>query len=276
MPEEGVAFEARGLVAGYGGKPILDGLDLVLPKGKFIVLLGPNGSGKSTLLRTLGRLLPVSAGQISHEDHPIARLPAKALARRIAVLAQGPIAPEGLRVRDLVAQGRYPHRSLLGGWNDHDEAACKRALDLTGMVELADRPLDALSGGQRQRAWISMTLAQETGTLLLDEPTTYLDIAHQIEVLALLRRLVQEEGKSVVVVLHDINQAARYGDHIILLMSGKVVATGTPSEVLTPETLRAVFGIETLIVPDPETGAPLCIPKQDQSGAAEHAVSEPT
>ena len=261
-------FETQGLVAGYGGAPILDGLDVALPRGAFTVLLGPNGSGKSTLLRALARLLPLKAGQVVHEGEAIARMPSRLLARRIGILAQGPTAPEGLRVRDLVEQGRYPHRSLFGGWSEADATACEAALRLTAMTDLAERPLDALSGGQRQRAWIAMALAQETGTLLLDEPTTFLDIAHQIEVLALVRRLVETRGTTVVAVLHDINQAARYGDHLVLLKAGRIRAAGGPGEVLVPATIREVFGIEASVIADPETGTPFCIPKLCQPGLA--------
>lgn len=255
------SFEARQLCVGYGGAAILSELDLVLPAGGFTVLLGPNGCGKSTLLRALARLLPIRAGEVLHNGTPIATLSSKALARRIAMLAQGPNAPEGLSVRDLVEQGRYPHRSLFTGWAEADETACAQALKLTNMDTLAHRPLDSLSGGQRQRAWIAMTLAQQTKTLLLDEPTTFLDIAHQIDVLTLIRQLVDTEGKSVVAVLHDINQAARYGDHLVLLKAGHVYAAGPPSEVLTPQALADVFGLDARILPDPETGTPMCIPK---------------
>lgn len=259
------AFEAHGITADYGGTMVLRDLYATLPKGGFTVLLGPNGSGKSTFLRSLARLMPLKAGHVIHDGRAIAAMGSKELARRVGVLAQGPTAPEGLTVRDLVEQGRYPHRSLLGGWTDADRLACDEALHLTTMTDLANRPLDALSGGQRQRAWIAMTLAQQSPTLLLDEPTTFLDVAHQIELLTLLRRLADDRGTSVIAVLHDINQAARYADHMVMLVEGRVIAAGSPEDVLSQGTLRAVFGIETRIFPDPETGRPMCIPLLDQT-----------
>lgn len=267
-------FRAENIVVGYGGSTILDGVDLTVPRGAFTVLLGPNGSGKSTALRALAGLLPLRRGSVSLDDQPLGALSRKELARQVAVLAQGPQPPEGLRVRDLVAQGRYPHRRLLGGWSARDEAACAEAMALTATADLADRPLESLSGGQRQRAWIAMTLAQQSPTLLLDEPTTFLDPAHQIEVLALLRRLVVERATTVVAVLHDINQAARYGDHLVMIRDGRVLACGPPRAVLTPATIARVFGIASTILTDPESGAPMYVPKLDQ-GASTAAPQDP-
>jgi iron complex transport system ATP-binding protein len=190
----------------------------------------------------------------------IHRLPTKELAKQLGILPQSPMAPEGLTVRELVAQGRYPHQSWFQQWSAEDEAAATKALAITNMTALADRPVDALSGGQRQRAWIAMTLAQETAVLLLDEPTTFLDMAHQLEVLHLLERLNQDEARTIVIVVHDLNHAGRYAHQIVALCEGRIAAVGAPAAVITPAVVRQVFGVEAEIVPDPRTGAPLCIP----------------
>jgi iron complex transport system ATP-binding protein len=259
-PTQHAGLAAGGLSLAYGRTAIVDDLDLAVPDRAFTALVGPNGSGKSTILRALAGLLAPKGGTVLLDGRSIARLPAKEAARRIGVLSQGPSAPEGLTVVDLVQQGRYPHRSLFGRWSEADEEACAQALQLTDMVELRDRPLDSLSGGQRQRAWIAMTLAQETPILLLDEPTTFLDLAHQIEVMELIATLVGERGKTVVAVLHDLNQAARYADHMVLLKAGRVAAAGHSEAVMTVESIGLVFGIAASIVPDPVTGTPMCIP----------------
>lgn len=254
------SLKAEGLSLAYGRTAIVDALDLAVPDRAFTALVGPNGSGKSTILRALAGLLAPKGGTVLLDGRSIARLPAKEAARRIGALSQGPSAPDGLTVVDLVQQGRYPHRSLFGRWSEADEEACAQALRLTDMVELRDRPLDSLSGGQRQRAWIAMTLAQETPILLLDEPTTFLDLAHQIEVMEIIATLVGERGKTVVAVLHDLNQAARYADHMVLLKAGRVAAAGRSEAVMTAESIGQVFGIAASIIPDPVTGTPMCIP----------------
>jgi len=256
---------SKGLVAedvslAYGRTVVVEDLDLAVPAQAFTALIGPNGSGKSTILRTLAGLLVPKKGSILLDGSPISRLSAKETARRIGVLSQGPLAPEGLTVLDLVRQGRYPHRSLFGRWSVEDDAACEAALTLTGMGELADRPLDSLSGGQRQRAWIAMTLAQETSILLLDEPTTFLDLAHQIEVMDLIADLVATRGKTVVAVLHDLNQAARYADHMVMLKDGTIAAVGRPETVMTAATIQTVFGVAAVIMADPVAGTPMCVP----------------
>lgn len=265
-------LQARAVTVGYAGTAILKNLDLSFPRGQFTALLGPNGCGKSTLLRGLAGLQPLQAGQVELQGTPIQHVATKALARRIAVLAQSAVAPEGLTVTDLVRQGRYPHRSLLGGWSAKDSAQVEEALHLTGLTDLRRRRLEHLSGGQRQRAWIAMTLAQEGDILLLDEPTSYLDLAHQIEVLALVRDLVDRRGVTVIAVLHDLNQAARYADHMVLLhggqAGGQIHMRGAPDVVLTPPNIRQVFGVDVTVIPDPETGTPLCIPKQTQTAIA--------
>jgi iron complex transport system ATP-binding protein len=248
------------LALAYDGAPVIADLDLTIPSGRITALVGPNGCGKSTLLRGLARLLKPRSGTVLIDGDAIHKLPTKELAKRMGILPQSPVAPEGLTVRELVAQGRYPHQGWFQQWSAEDEAITTRALEITGTTDLADRPLDALSGGQRQRAWIAMALAQDTPTLLLDEPTTFLDMAHQIEVLHLLEQLNRSEGRTIVMVVHDLNHASRFAHHIVAMAAGKIVIAGTPHEVLTPETLRTVFGVEADIVPDPRTGVPLCIP----------------
>jgi len=255
-----MGLAAESVSVAYGRAVVVKGLDLVIPPGAFTALIGPNGSGKSTILRALGGLLAPMAGAVRLNGRSIAELSTKEIARRIGVLAQGPVAPEGLTVLDLVRQGRYPHLSLFGRRSERDDAACVEALMLTGMQDLAGRPLDSLSGGQRQRAWIAMTLAQETPILLLDEPTTFLDLAHQIEVMELVSGLVSERGKTVIAVLHDLNQAARYANHIVLLKTGAVAAAGRPAEVVNAELIEHVFGVAVTVMRDPVAGTPMCIP----------------
>ncbi|CAK7260466.1 MULTISPECIES: ABC transporter ATP-binding protein [unclassified Shinella] len=244
----------------YGDRRIVENLDLLVPERRFTALVGPNGSGKSTILRTFAGLMAPSCGSIFLDGRSIATLGTREMARRVGVLLQGPVAPEGLTVRDLVQQGRYPHRSLFGRWSEADQAACDEALMLTGMTTLADTPLDTLSGGQRQRAWIAMTLAQQGEVLLLDEPTTYLDLAHQVELMNLITVLVRDHRKTVVAVLHDLNQAARYAEHIVLLKGGTISAAGRPSDVISQEAIADVFGVRSMVIRDPVAGTPLCIP----------------
>jgi iron complex transport system ATP-binding protein len=244
----------------YDDAVIVDGLSVEVPEGEITSVVGPNGCGKSTLLRSLARLMKPKGGAVYLDGDAIAKLPTREVAKRLGILPQSPTAPEGLTVRELAAQGRYPHQSWLRQWSKEDERAVEKALETTGVLELADRPLDTLSGGQRQRAWISMALAQETGTLLLDEPTTFLDMAHQLEVLQLLNRLNREEGRTILMVLHDLNNAARYSHNIIAISGGSVFAAGPPEDVMTPGLLREVFHVEADIVTDPRSGLPLCIP----------------
>ena len=253
-------LQARDITLAYDGVPVIAGVDLPVPPGQITALIGPNGCGKSTLLRGLARLLKPRAGAVYLDGAAISALPTNELARRLGILPQSPTAPEGLTVRDLVAQGRYPHQGWFQQWSREDEAVVARALDITGTTALAGRPLDTLSGGQRQRAWIAMALAQETPILLLDEPTTFLDIAHQLEVLHLLERLNREEGRTIVMVVHDLNHAARYAGHLVAMAEGRIVVAGPPREVLTPATLREVFAVEVDILTDRRTGAPICVP----------------
>lgn len=251
---------AQDVLISYDRTPVVEDLDLTVPVGCFTALIGPNGSGKSTILRALGGLMGVAAGSVTLDGRAITSLPTKELAKRLGILSQGPIAPEGLNVQDLVRLGRYPHRSLFARWSQEDDEACEEALQLTDMDGMRHRRLDNLSGGQRQRAWIAMTLAQRSEILLLDEPTTFLDLAHQLEVMELITMLVRERGKTVIAVLHELNHAARHADHMVLLKTGAVVCTGTPAEVMTAHRIEEVFGVKSIIINDPLAGTPHCIP----------------
>ncbi|OON72312.1 ABC transporter ATP-binding protein [Streptomyces tsukubensis] len=257
----------RGLTLAYEERTVVEGLDLDVPDGRVTVIVGPNACGKSTTLRALGRLLKPREGSVLLDGESLATLPTKRIAQRIGLLPQTPVAPDSITVGDLVARGRQPHQHWWQQWSDEDERAVTDAMDRTDVSALADRAVDELSGGQRQRVWIAMALAQETGLLLLDEPTTYLDIAHQVEVLDLVRQLNHDQGRTVVVVLHDLNQAARYADHLVAMKSGEVVAEGAPAEVVTEELVRDVFGLECVVVPDPVTGSPLIVPGAPWSAA---------
>ncbi|MGY1716557.1 ABC transporter ATP-binding protein [Geodermatophilus sp. SYSU D01106] len=259
-PAPRVRLAAEGLRLAYDDRVVVDGLDLALTDGSFTAIVGPNGCGKSTLLRALGRLLRPAAGQVVLDGRSIARTPTREVARVLGLLPQTPVAPSGLTVADLVARGRHPHQSWLRQWSSDDEAVVTEALAWTDMADLGDRPVDELSGGQRQRAWISMALAQETDLILLDEPTTYLDLSHQIDVLELVARLHAERGRTVVVVLHDLNLAARYAQRLVAMRDGVLVASGTPHEVLTEELLADVFDLEARVVPDPVAGTPMVVP----------------
>ena len=252
-------LEAADLTLRYGTTTVLDKLQVQIPQGRVTTLIGPNGCGKSTLLRSMSRLLAPSGGRVLLDGKDIHRLHTRDVARQLAILPQGPVAPEGLTVEDLVWFGRHPHAGRLARRTPEDAGHVARALDQTGMTVFASRPLEALSGGQRQRAWIAMSLSQDTPTILLDEPTTYLDLSHQLEVLHTVRHL-NERGKTVVMVLHDLNQAVRYSDHLIVMARGHVVAHGDPNDVMTPELLRRVFGLEAHLLRDPDTGRPHIIP----------------
>ncbi|MED7949634.1 ABC transporter ATP-binding protein [Streptomyces sp. BE303] len=259
-PEPFHRLEARGLTLAYETRTVAEGLDLRIPDGKVTVIVGPNACGKSTLLRALGRLLKPTRGAVLLDGEELARVPTKRIARRIGLLPQSPTAPEGIAVADLVSRGRQPHQSWWQQWSAEDETAVTEALERTSTTDLSERGVDELSGGQRQRVWIAMALAQGTDILLLDEPTTFLDIAHQVEVLDLVRRLNVERGRTVVAVLHDLNQAARYADHLVAMRDGRIVAQGPPAEVVTAELVREVFGLDSVVVPDPVTGTPLVVP----------------
>lgn len=255
---------ARGVVVGYGSRTVLDGVDLVPEPGTLTCLVGPNGSGKSTLLLTLGRVVRARAGRVELGGRDIGSWPGAHVARQVALLTQDPQAPGGLRVRELAEQGRHPWVGAFGALRRQDDEVLAAAMAAAGVAHLAERRLDELSGGERQRAWVALALAQDTPTLLLDEPTTFLDVAHQLELLRLVRRRCDEHGTTVIVVLHDLNQAARFADRLIALRDGAVVADGTPAQVLTPQLLHQVFDVDAVVVEDPVTGRPMFVPTGDR------------
>lgn len=254
------AISTEGLSLGYGETMIIDELNVSIPKGEITVFIGSNGCGKSTLLRSLVRLMKPMGGSVLLEGHSIAKLPTKEVAKQLAILPQGPEAPEGLTVHQLVKQGRYPYQNWLKQWSKQDEEAVNRALKSTKMEDLADRTVDSLSGGQRQRAWIAMTLAQETDIILLDEPTTYLDMTHQIEILDLLFDLNEKEQRTIVMVLHDLNLACRYAHHLVAIKDKTIYAEGRPETVINCDLVKNVFDMNCQVTTDPLFGTPLCIP----------------
>lgn len=258
------SLRAEDLRLGYAGRTVVENLDLTVEPGGFTVIIGPNGCGKSTLLRALGRMLRPSAGRVLLDGTDIHRLGTKHVAQRIGLLPQSPITPEAITVAELVTRGRYPHQRMLRQWSPEDELAVATALDQVGMTDHATRFVDELSGGQRQRVWIAMALAQDTPVMLLDEPTTFLDIAHQIDVLDLCSAL-HRQGRTLVAVLHDLNLATRYASHLVAMRQGRIVATGEPAEVVTAELIREVFDLEARVVPDPENGLPMVIPVDRRS-----------
>ncbi|MDO3445275.1 ABC transporter ATP-binding protein [Agrobacterium sp. V1] len=255
------------ITVGYAAAPVLNDVDLAIPDGKITALIGANGSGKSTLLRTLARVIHPSSGTVYLDGKPIRTMAARTVAQSLALLPQSPVSPDGLTVRQLCRFGRHPHKGILSRPSRHDEEIVEQALASTGLLELTERELDRLSGGQRQRAWIAMALAQETPLLLLDEPTTYLDIAHQLEILDLLRKLNTDEGRTIVMVVHDLNHAAQYADHLVALADGGILATGSPSALLTPHLINAIFGVEAMVIPHPADGTPLCLPLGSKSNS---------
>lgn len=254
------ALSAQNLTLAYDNRTISRNLDIDIPAGEVTVIVGPNGCGKSTLLRALSRLLAPSEGHVTLDGDDIRRLGGKEFARRLALLPQSSQAPPGITVGDLVARGRFPHQRLLQQWSVDDQVALERAMAATGITDFVDRGVDELSGGQRQRVWVAMLLAQNAPVMLLDEPTTFLDIAHQLDVLDLLARLNKEEGRTVVVVLHDLNQAARYADHLVIMSDGAVAVHGPPADILTEGLLGDVFGLDARVIVDPVLGNPLVIP----------------
>lgn len=253
-------LSAQDLTLKYDQRCVVDGLTAEIPEAKVTMIVGANACGKSTLLRGLSRLLKPAGGVVTLDGKDIHCRPARELARALGLLPQHPTAPDGIAVRDLVGRGRYPHQGFFRSWSAGDDAAVQRALEATETLELAGRNVDELSGGQRQRVWIAMALAQETDVLLLDEPTTYLDLAHQVEVLDLVTDLNRKRGTTVAIVLHDLNLAARYADHVIAMKGGAVVALGDPMTVITEKLVRDVFGLESRVIPDPVSGTPLIIP----------------
>ncbi|WP_424217445.1 ABC transporter ATP-binding protein (plasmid) [Streptomyces sp. BI20] len=260
MPPAGPLLGTRDIRLGYDGREIVRGLTLDVPPGRITMIVGPNACGKSTLLRSMARLLTPMSGTVTLDGRDIHALPTREVAARLGILPQTPVAPEGITVADLVGRGRHPHQGWFRRWSSEDDAAVADALLATDVLELADRAVDELSGGQRQRVWIAMALAQRTEILLLDEPTTYLDVSHQLDVLDLLVDLNREHGTTIAVVLHDLNLACRYADHIIALRDGRVLAEGAPAEVVTEDLVHRAFGMRCTLVPDPVSGTPLIVP----------------
>ncbi|MEU8998575.1 ABC transporter ATP-binding protein [Streptomyces caniferus] len=263
---------AENVTLAYDQRVIAENLSVAIPDRSFTVIVGPNACGKSTLLRALSRMLKPAAGSVLLDGSAISSLPAKKVARTLGLLPQSSIAPDGITVADLVARGRYPHQGLLRQWSADDERIVQESMAATGVAELAERYVDELSGGQRQRVWIAMALAQQTPLFLLDEPTTYLDIQHQIEVLDLCAELHEEQGRTLVAVLHDLNHAARYATHLIAMKDGAVLSEGAPADIVTAELVERVFGLGCQIIEDPETGTPLVVPaarRRRRSGPGE-------
>jgi iron complex transport system ATP-binding protein len=277
----GTRLAARGLTLAYEDRTVVEDLDLAVPDGEVTVVVGPNACGKSTTLRALGRLLKPRGGSVLLDGRELSRIPTRRIAQTVGLLPQTPTAPEAITVADLVSRGRQPHQHWWQQWSEADEQAVTEAMERTDVVALAERPVDELSGGQRQRVWLAMALAQQTGLLLLDEPTTYLDIAHQVEVLDLVKQLAASGvpgagGRTVVLVLHDLNQAARYADHLVAMKRGRIVAQGRPEDVVTASMVREVFGLESVVVPDPVTGSPLVVPGAPwQAGTASAPEGDP-
>jgi iron complex transport system ATP-binding protein len=267
--EPAPTLAATDLSLGYGEREVVHRLSLAIPEGRITALIGPNACGKSTLLRGLARLLKPRSGAVYLDGRSIHERPTREVAIRIGLLPQAPTVPDGLTVEELVGRGRFPHQSWLRQWSEADERAVERALELTGTQGLRDRRVDELSGGQRQRAWIALALAQDTPLLLLDEPTTFLDLAHQVEVLDLLHRLNREEGRTVVLVIHDLNLAARYADHLVAMAAGEIRASGHPAAVLTEARMREVFDLDCKVITDPTSGSPLVLP----IGRTRHAAA---
>ena len=255
-----MTLSANNVTVGYGGAPIATDLTTTLPEGKITSIIGPNGCGKSTLLRALCRLLPPEAGQVLLGGKAIDEYPRKELARLLGLLPQTPTAPDGITVAELVGRGRSPHQGLFGSWSSADISAVDQALADTGLTDFAERNVHELSGGQRQRVWIAMALAQSTDYLLLDEPTTYLDVAHQLDILDLLHAMNRKKNTTIAMVLHDMNLAARYSDHIIAMRAGRILAEGPASVVMTESTMAEIFGITCTVLTDPVTGAPMVLP----------------
>ncbi|GAA1460450.1 ABC transporter ATP-binding protein [Nocardiopsis exhalans] len=268
-PGHPISIAAEGLSLGYASSVVVDRVTTELPAGRITAIVGPNGCGKSTLLRGLARLLGPQRGRVLLDGDELASMPARTLSRRLGLLPQQPIAPDGITVADLVGRGRHPHQRWFRQWGAADEEAVATAMAATGVDQFAETPIDQLSGGQRQRVWIALALAQEPEVMLLDEPTTYLDLAHQLDVLNLLAALNRRLGRTIVLVLHDLNMASRFAHHLVAMRDGALVTQGTPAEVVTPRTVREVFGVAATVITDPVAGTPLILPHL--SASAEEA-----
>ncbi|WP_339852878.1 ABC transporter ATP-binding protein [uncultured Nisaea sp.] len=268
-------LEAKRIVAGYGGQSVLRDVFLSVPAKSLTVLVGPNGSGKSTLLALLSRLLKPSDGSVLLDGRALSALPTREIARKLGILPQSPLVPEGITVYDLVSRGRYPHQGFLKQWTETDEAAVESALAVTDTQDFADRPVDSLSGGQRQRCFIALTLAQETGIILFDEPTSYLDLRYQVEVMELIARLPKEHGRTVVTVLHDLNFAMQYADRLVFLKSGAIHRLVEDPEECSAELVREVFETPVIRLHHPETGKPIFLPAQAAACPAPTPLAEP-
>ncbi|GKU84620.1 ABC transporter ATP-binding protein [Niallia sp. NCCP-28] len=255
------SFRAEKVISGYDNKTIIHGVELEIPSNKISVIIGANGCGKSTLLKTLAKLIKPSSGEITLDGKAISKIPPKQLARILGILPQSPVVPEGITVTDLIGRGRFPHQSLLGGWSKKDYEAVAEAMEIMNITEFANHDIDELSGGQRQRVWIAMALAQQTDILFLDEPTTFLDITYQVEILDLLTDLNRKYGTTIVMVLHDINLSARYADYIFALQKGKLVGEGEPSDIITSTLVKEIFGLDCIVINDPISATPLVVPK---------------
>ncbi|EDM46821.1 ABC transporter ATP-binding protein [Marinobacter algicola] len=253
-------LRGEAVCAGYDGRQVLTDVDFTVREGSVTVLLGPNGSGKSTLLKTLARTLAPSAGNVFLDGNDIHRQPTRTVAQRLGILPQSPSAPDGLTVRELVGLGRFPYQSLMRQWSRHDEAAVEEAMRVADVATFAERPVDALSGGQRQRCWIAMVLAQETDLLLLDEPTTFLDLKVQVDLLELLVSLAHKQGRTLLVVLHDLNLAAAYADRLVMMKAGRILHDGPPETVFTADNLKQVFDLDAQVIREPLAGRPVCVP----------------
>ncbi|WP_217921520.1 ABC transporter ATP-binding protein [Miltoncostaea oceani] len=269
-------LRARDLTLGYGDRDVVRGLDVVVPDGRVTMVVGANACGKSTLLRGLARLLRPRGGEVVLDGTAMADMRTVDVARVLGLLPQTPVAPDGITVGDLVGRGRHPHQGWFRRWSEDDEAAVARALEATGTADLVGRPVGELSGGQRQRVWVAMALAQDTDLLLLDEPTTFLDVSHQVELLDLLTDLNRDGGVTVVVVMHDLNLACRYADHVIAMRDGRIVAQGAPGRIVGRALIREVYGLECEVVPDPVSGTPMVVPRgRHHAGPAAGAAGAP-
>ena len=258
---QSISFTGEDLYVSYGGPKIIEGLNVVIPSGEVTAIIGPNGCGKSTLLKALSRILTPEEGSVRLDGTDIKSIPTREVARKLGILTQNHREPEAISVSDLVRRGRYPHQVIFDQWSTEDQNTVERALEVTGLGEYKEEAVDELSGGQKQRAWIAMILAQDSTLMLLDEPTTHLDMPHQMEILEMLVKLSVDEGRTIVLVLHDINMASRYCTNLIGMKEGKILTTGKPSKVVTTEMVESIFGLKALVIEDPVTGSPLCIPE---------------